>query len=261
MKTTGRITLKSAWYFALVASICFEGLGRKFLPMIPSAAFYYLKDFVLLLGYFFFPRPAYISKVNIWLYRGFKLIWMVGLFWTVVELFNPEQTSTILAAIGIRAYWLWWAAPPIIANILNDDQEKRRAIYVLLGAAALVSVFAAVQFVLPTDSAFSIYSVVEGEEIGPTIVYSTGRSRVSSTFSYITGFSNFTVLVPTLILALGLDAREPRLRKIAFVVTCMTAAVVPMAGARSSILLGLAVLVISAWSAGLLVTAYPPHGR
>ena len=30
-------TMKTAWFFALIAAICFEGLGRRYLPQVPSA--------------------------------------------------------------------------------------------------------------------------------------------------------------------------------------------------------------------------------
>ncbi|HMF42466.1 MAG TPA: hypothetical protein VKQ32_17455 [Polyangia bacterium] len=246
--------MKTAWYFLLVAAICFEGLGRKYLPQVPNFAFYFSKDVVLLFGYLRFRRPAYITQVNSWLYRGFKAFWVVGFAWTVLELFNPEQSSALLGALGMRAYWLWWAAPPIIANILDDETEKRRAVYVLLGAAAVVSVFAAIQFALPATSPLNAYAPVQGEEVATAVVASTGRSRVASTFSYVSGFSDFNILIPTLIMSFGLDARDKRLRRAAFIITCLAAAVVPMSGSRSSVVLGLAVLVISVWSAGLLFT-------
>jgi hypothetical protein len=246
--------VKTAWYFALVAAICFEGLGRKYLPEVPSIAFYFFKDAVLLFGYVRFRRPAYITRVNGWLYRGFKAIWIVGFIWTVIELFNPEQASAVLGIIGLRAYWFWWAAPPIIANILDDDKEKRRAIYVLLGVSVVVSIFAAIQFALPASSPLNIYAPVAGEDVSPAVVIATGRSRVSSTFSYVSGFSDFNILIPTLIMSFGLDARDKRLRRFALAATCLAAAVVPMSGSRASVLLGLAVLAISVWSAGLLFT-------
>jgi hypothetical protein len=246
--------VKTAWYIALVAAICFEGLGRKYLPQIPAVAFYFIKDVVLLFGYLRFRPPAHIGKVSEYLYRGFKVVWIVGFAWTVLQAFNPEHGSAALALIGLRAYWLWWAAPPIIASVLADEKEKTRAIYVLLITATAVAVFAAIQFVSPASSALNIYSVVDGEEVAPTIVFATGRSRVSSTFSYISGFSNFTTLIPTLILSLGLDTQDRRLRRYALIVTCITAAVVPMSGSRSSVVLGGVVLVIAAWTAGLFFT-------
>ena len=42
--------MQTYWFLALMASICLEGLGRKYLPAVPSIAFYLLKDFVLLFG-------------------------------------------------------------------------------------------------------------------------------------------------------------------------------------------------------------------
>jgi len=246
--------MKTAWYFSLVAVICFEGLGRKFLPQIPAVALYLLKDVVLLFGYFRFRRPAYITAVNSWLYRGFKVFWVVGFCWTLIEVLNPDQTSFPLGMLGLRSYWLWWAAPPIIANVLDDEKAKPRAVYVLLGTAAVVAVFGAIQFALPATAPINAYAPSLGEEVTTAVVASTGRSRVASTFSYVSGFSDFNILIPPLIMSLGLDARDRRLRRSAIVVTCMTAAVVPMSGSRASILLGLAVLAIAVWSAGLLAT-------
>ena len=40
------------WFGALLAAICLEGLGRKFVPVLPGPAWYFLKDAVLLAGFF-----------------------------------------------------------------------------------------------------------------------------------------------------------------------------------------------------------------
>jgi hypothetical protein len=246
--------MKTAWFLALVSAICFEGLGRKYLPQIPAVVFYFIKDVVLLFGYVRFRPPAYVGRVAALLYGGFKIVWLIGFAWTLLEMFNPEHGSFLLALIGLRAYWLWWAAPPIIAFVLQDEKQKGRAIYVLVGTAVIVSSFAALQFVSPGSSALNIYSVVDGEEVQQMLVSSTGRGRVSSTFSFLTGFSDFTILIPTLLLCLGLDVQDPRLRKYAFIATSMTAAVVPMSGSRASVLIGGGVLAMAAWSAGLFFT-------
>jgi hypothetical protein len=248
--------LKTFWFAIVMATICFEGLGRKYLPQIPSVAFYFIKDVALLYGYYRFRPPPHVARASAYLYRGFKIFWVLGLVWTVIECFNPEQGSPILAVIGFRAYWLWWLAPVVMASVLDDEKEKRRAIYVLLVFAAGIAVLAALQFAAPPDSALNLYSVVDGEEVyaTSTTVAATGRARVSSTFSFITGFSDFTILIPTLLLSIGLDAKEPRLRRAAFIVTCATAAVVPMSGSRSSVLMGGAILIVAAWTSGMFFT-------
>src|SRR5205814_1145772 len=42
--------LRALWFTLLLSAICLEGLGRRYLPWIPAAVFYFLKDVVLLLG-------------------------------------------------------------------------------------------------------------------------------------------------------------------------------------------------------------------
>jgi hypothetical protein len=182
---------------------------------------------------------------------------VVAFAWTLLELLNPEQGSFPLGLIGLRAYWLWWLAPPIIATILSNEKNKRKAILVLLFMAAVVSILAALQFASPPDSPLNLYSVVDGEEVSAAqggVVYQTGRARVSSVFSYISGFVDFTLLVPALLLSIGLDTHDPKLRKYVFIVTSMTAMVVPMSGSRGSVVMGGGVLLLTVWVAGLFFT-------
>ena len=244
--------MKTAWFALLMSTICFEGLGRRYMPQIPAAAFYFLKDVILLYGFVRYRPPPAVWRTARQLYRGFEVIWLMGFMWTVLELVNPEHQSGTLAAIGFRAYWLWWLAPALVAYVLREEKERRHAIYILLAVSTVVAVVAAMQFVSPAEA--SIYSYVEGEEVAQATVYSTGRARVASTFSFLSGFSDFTILVPTLTLSLGLDSREPRLRNAAFVVTGLTAATIPMAGSRLTVLVGGGILLISFWTAGLFFT-------
>jgi hypothetical protein len=140
--------------------------------------------------------------------------------------------------------------------VLQDPRLKQQAIYVLLALSAVVAALAAAQFASPPDSAINMYSVVDGEEVyaNIAIVATTGRARVASTFSFLSGFAAFTILVPALLLSIGLEARTPRLRRLAFGGTLATAAVMPMSGSRASVLLGVIVLAITMWTSGLLFT-------
>ena len=83
---------------------------------------------------------------------------------------------------------------------------------------------------------------------------STGRARVASTFAFLSGFGDFCLLVPTLLLSIGLEAKEKRLRYAALFATGCAAAVIPMTGSRASVVLGGLVLIVMAWSSGLFFT-------
>jgi hypothetical protein len=251
------MTRRLAWFIAFVSSICLEGLGRRYLPAVPSAVFYFLKDVVLLAGYFIVRPSPEVRRASRWLYRGFMGWWVVALCWTVVEVFNPENQSNVLALTGLRAYWLWWLAPVIVASALMGAERKRRAIYVLLAISLGVSVLAAAQFASPPESQINLYSNVDGEAVyaSTATVAATGRARVSSTFSFVSGFSGFIVMVPTLLLSIGLETKDRKLRRLALVTTVICASVLPMTGSRASVLIGGTVLIITAWTAGLFFTS------
>lgn len=249
--------MQTVWFALLASSICLEGLGRRYLPQAPSLVFYFLKDAVLIVGAMLFPVPVSIRRTVRYLYSGFAIPLMAAIGWTVVEIVNPNHESWMLALIGLRAYWLWWIAPSIIAGMLVNERQKRRAIYVLLAITLGVTVLAMFQFASPANSDLNIYSVVDGEEVRSSdsaTVAATGRARVASTFSYLTGFANFCLLVPTLLLSIGLEAKEYRVRQAALGATALSAAVIPMSGSRSSVLAGAAVLGIMAWASGLFFT-------
>jgi hypothetical protein len=249
--------MKGLWFFALMCTICLEGLGRKYLPAIPGFIFYFAKDAVLLVGYVRLRPPEYVGRIWRSLYGGFRFAWVGAFAWTVLEIVNPSQDSLPLAVVGMRAYWLWWIAPLVIAGVLQDPTEKRRAVYLLSALSIGISILAMVQFASPPSADVNIYSYVEGEAVraDSAIVVSTGRARVASTFSYISGFSDFTILVPALLLSLGLGTTDPRPRRAALAGALASAASLPMAGSRSSVVLGAGVLFIISWSAGLFFTA------
>jgi hypothetical protein len=191
------------------------------------------------------------------LFRGFEYVWIAGLGWTLLEMFNPDHQSFPLALVGIRAYWLWWFAPPVIAGILMHPRRKQKAIYALIVMAVGIAALAAVQFASPGDSAVNLYTVRDGQEIyagDVATVASTGRARVASTFSFLSGFADFTVLIPTLLLSIGLEAKDRRLRRYALLATLVTAAVVPMAGSRGSVVVAAGVLLMAMWTSGLFFT-------
>jgi hypothetical protein len=249
--------MELAWFIALVSSICLEGLGRRYLPFIPAGIFYFLKDFVLLAGYLLFRPSVDVGQVVRYLYRGFGVVLFMAIGWSIAEIFNPDQTVPALGIIGIRAYWLWWLAPPIIASALRRARLRERAIYVLVALSLGVAALAAVQFASPADSSLNMYSVWNGEEVHSAdmaVVASTGRARVASTFAFPSGFGDFAVLIPTLLLSFGLDSKSRRARTAAWAGTLVTAAVIPMTGSRSSVVEGAAVLFITMWASGLFFT-------
>ena len=91
-------------------AICFEGLGRKFLPSVPSIAFYFLKDIVLLAGLAFHGlRPDVVATAKS-LYRGFLPVAGLAIIWTFADiltlitlrLFSGSSASALTGCGGLR---------------------------------------------------------------------------------------------------------------------------------------------------------------
>ena len=56
--------MQTYWFVTLISAVCLEGLGRRYLPFIPSAAFYLLKDVVLIFGYVRFRPPLPVRRTD-----------------------------------------------------------------------------------------------------------------------------------------------------------------------------------------------------
>jgi hypothetical protein len=171
----------------------------------------------------------------------------------LLEIFNPDQSTIILGIVGFRAYWLWWLAPMVIASAIRTAEERQKVLVALAFTALIVGAFAAYQFSQPASSEVNGYATYNGQVITDVAtVASTGRARVSSTFGYISGFTDFVILIPSLLLSFGLNEAKNRTRIICLAAVVVSVATVPMSGSRSPILIGGGVLLIVARQAGLL---------
>ncbi len=120
---------KSRWFAFFLCSICFEGMGRKYLSFIPGEAFYFLKDIVLIYGLVSFPLDPRIKPIMKVMFRPFHVVLGMAFLISVVQILNAGfRESFMLGILGLRAYWLWWLAIPVVANILISPVVRRRAI-------------------------------------------------------------------------------------------------------------------------------------
>lgn len=244
-----------AWVLLLLLSICMEGFARRFVPQVPAPVWYFLKDGLLIAGGFLFGtwRPASREARGLWGARIFLVA--AALAWTVLQLLNPAQGSLVLAVVGLRSYWLWWLAPLIVPSALRYERDLSFVSYLLVGLSAIVAGMAVLQFASPSDALVNRYAwTAEGGAAGTATVEGTGRVRVSGTFSYLTGFTDYVVLVFPFLMAAGLDAARARQRTACFAAAGALAVVLPMSGARSTaILVVLAALAIF-WASGALLS-------
>ena len=134
---------------------------------------------------------------------------------------------------------------------MKDDGKIVAGFAVIAG---IVGVFAVLQFLRPADDAFNSYALQDGEQtLEVATVAATGRARVSSTFAFISGFTDFVVLMPPLLLCISLNATG-RNRWLGLAGAAVTAAVAPTGGSRAPMVAGAVALLAVAFGAGFFAT-------
>src|SRR5512133_816584 len=79
---------RSAWFALLLAAICFEGLGRKFMTDVPGVVFYFAKDAILVAGLFTIGVRRSVLDAARRLLRGFLPVLPLAIAWTLLEIGN-----------------------------------------------------------------------------------------------------------------------------------------------------------------------------
>jgi hypothetical protein len=223
------------WWAALLSAICLEGLGRRYLPIQP-AILYFAKDVILVFGIFAVGFHPVVARRGLRLGRTLPILVAATALWCVGSLLLPGHPSVLLGLLGTRQYLLWWIAPFLCASALVREGSTGRPERLLALLTLLICGLAAYQFGQPTDARVNSYVWDHESASAVAAVGSTGRVRVSSTFSYITGFADFVILMVPLLLACAVQ-RTPRLSsRLMFVAAALLAAAAPMSGSRATVL-------------------------
>lgn len=235
------------WWPVLLATICLEGLARRYLP-VPGPILYFAKDAVLLLGLVTVGVDRVVAGTALRLAGPIVLFIGGTALCCALSIMDPGHPSLLLGVLGSRQYLLWWIAPLLVATALKSERIRLRSERSLAFLALAVCAFAAYQFGQPPTAQVNAYAW--GDETTVIAgVSSTGRVRVSSTFSYISGFADFATLGVPLLLASAVHSRDRRGARLAYIAAGGLVAAAPMSGSRATVLYvvlgGLAVLALS----------------
>lgn len=185
--------------YALLLMI-FEGAIRKW--VFPSAQdlVYFAKDVLLLgayLGFFRGPRLRLRLPALPALYGALAASALVGL----VQVFNPALPNLLVGIFGFKAYFYYVPLLFVVPAAFSDDAELYRFLRRYTLIAIPVGLLAVAQFFSPASSALNTYARSNEDAYVATFGSST-YVRVTSTFSFITGFTTYLLATAILILAL-----------------------------------------------------------
>jgi len=121
----------------------------------------------------------------------------------------------------------------MVPDLLPDEKTYRKFAVGLLVASAVPLVLGAVQFNLPADHMLNRY--VWSDQAIATFGADVAHARVTSTFSYITGYSVFLTAAGVILLALALVEQRRLLRITLYVALTLTFADMLMTGSRGTV--------------------------
>jgi O-antigen ligase len=220
--------------WAALVLMIYEGALRKwFLPQFQEHI-YFLKDILLLgayVGCFFGARlmrnrplvQRHAANVIIALYAAFCLL----------QVLNPRLPNWKIGLYGFESYLFYIPLMYMVPELLPDERTLRRFVTGLLAVSAVPLVLGLVQFNLPADHPLNRY--VWSDQAIATFGAGLDHARVTSTFSYITGYSAFLTGLAVVLLAVALFERRRGIRVLLYGALLLTVADLLMTGSRAPV--------------------------
>jgi hypothetical protein len=242
------------WCALLLFAICFEGWVRKALPFIPGGVFYLAKDLVLLSWLVRHGiRKGVLRAAKQLMGPSAKGVLVAAFGWTLLEVFNPEQDNLLDGLFGMRSYWLWWVAPLVVASMLRTEKDRRRVTMVFVGISLVAAIYAFRQFESSGTDEINAYANTQAKQT-VAMVGTTMRVRVTSTFSYITGFADF-VQFAFLFMLSQLQSSRGLARWVLGLGLLAVGLTGPMSGSRSPLVVIAIGIIIILWTSGVIFSA------
>jgi hypothetical protein len=223
-----------ATWAALVLMV-YEGALRKwFLPQFQQPI-YFLKDGLLLGAYFgYFVGSRWLrDRAPFHRHVGNAILAFYALL-CFSQLLNPRLPNIFVGLYGLQSYIMYVPLMYMVPELLPDQRALRRFVLGLVITAAIPLALGIVQFNLPPTHYLNQY--VWSDQGIATFGPDDNLVRVTSTFSYISGYASYLSALAVLLLGLALSERSRWLR---FVLVGGVAAVIVnlfMTGSRGPLL-------------------------
>jgi hypothetical protein len=191
---------RTAVQFALLLMI-FEGAIRKWVFPGAQDLVYFAKDVLLLGAYLGFFRDRPRLRLRLPALPAFYGLLAAAALFGLLEVFNPTLPNLLVGIFGFKAYFYYVPLLFVVPAAFPNDA----AVYRFLRRYALIAIpvglLAVAQFFSPASSFLNTYAR-SNEDAYVATFGSSSYVRVTSTFSFITGFTTYLLATAILILAL-----------------------------------------------------------
>jgi hypothetical protein len=222
--------------FAMVLLIL-EGAIRKWVFPGSQDLVYFAKDVVFLGTYLGFLRDR--SRLRLWvphlptLYIALALGVIVGL----LQIFNPSLPNLLVGVFGFKAYFFYVPLLFVLPAAFPNSAALYRFLRLYVLASIPIGLLAVAQFFSPPTSILNAYARTNQDDIYIATFGSSSYVRVTGTFSFISGYTAYLLVIAILVLALlGAVGWRFRGQLSLFAVLGMTLLGILMTGSRGPVL-------------------------
>jgi len=207
----GALRWRAAVFCSLALAV-FDGALRKWIFPESGHLIYFAKDVALLGAYAGFWAPRLLSQTR--LVPRHPATGPLVAFMVIAgfQLFNPRLPNIWLGLFGIKAYLIYFPLLYMVPSLFPSMKGLERfwSVYLLLSVVPLS--LGVVQFFAPADSIVNRYAW--DQELAPSVATFGVLSsvRVTGTFSYISGYTAYLLVLVLITLALMAHQRRPWMR-------------------------------------------------
>lgn len=232
----GALRWRQAVIGALLLTV-FEGAIRKWVFPESQEWIYLSKDFLLLGSYLGFLTPRVLRREPLFpRHPANGLLAVLGAL-ALLELVNPSLPNLSVGLFGVRAHLLYVPLMYMVPSVFPDAARLRRLAIGFMLVSMVPLLLGPVQFSSSPDSILNRYPW-ESESAPRVAVFGNAdMPRITGTFSYITGYTTYLVLVVLTALALALTERRPRVRWMLYAVLALGVSNLFMTGSRGPFLI------------------------
>ncbi|EMI41669.1 hypothetical protein [Rhodopirellula sp. SWK7] len=224
---------KQALKAAIVLSI-FEGAIRKWLLPGASELVYFAKDFLLLGTYTGWlssnqsrkhtkPRPK----------NSLDLLLLLACSSIALQILNPNNGSIEANIFGIKTYLWYIPLLWIVKDAFSDEKDLTNFLKLIILLIIPIGTLGILQFYAGPGSWLNVYAKQDARVI--TFGGASDFVRVTGTFSFMTGYTSYMLLVAGISLPYLLNECTNRLKASVYAATIMLVGNMMMQGARKNI--------------------------
>jgi len=183
--------------------LVFEGALRKWVLPGAQDLIYFAKDGLLLAAYagFLASDGARRARNTV---RDPLLIGLIlfSVLIGAIEIFNPHLPNVLVGLLGFKAYFFYVPLLWVVPATFESRADLWRFLYLYTLLAIPLGLLALLQFGSPASSPLNTYARTGGSTAAISTFGSSSYVRVTSTFSYITGYVSYLFATALMILSL-----------------------------------------------------------